>query len=90
MLPEDPKAAKATLNGKPLVNALKGASGDAFQALTRAVAGIEVAIETLEGQCKLSQNKAPRDRRGAVAGLERRGDPASLAVAALMGRDLAE
>ena len=42
LLPEDPKAAKATLNGKPLVNALKGASGDAFQALTRAVAGIEV------------------------------------------------
>lgn len=61
-----------------------------FARMRRAVAGIEVAIETLEGQCKLSQNKAPRDRRGAVAGLERRGDPASLAVAALMGRDLAE
>ena len=61
-----------------------------FAGMRKAVVGIEMAIETLEGQWKLSQNKAPPDRRGVVAGLERQGGPAHLAIADLMRQALDE
>jgi transcriptional regulator len=49
-----------------------------------AIAGFELVFETLEGKSKLSQNRAPADVKGAISGLERRGDAGSLAVAAAM------
>jgi transcriptional regulator len=52
--------------------------------LQRAIVAFELPIERLEGKRKLSQNKAPADRAGVVAGLRAAGDPASLAVAAEM------
>jgi transcriptional regulator len=52
--------------------------------LQRAIVAFELPIERLEGKRKLSQNKAPADRAGVVAGLLAAGDPASLAVAAAM------
>jgi transcriptional regulator len=52
--------------------------------LLAAIAGFELVFETLEGKAKLSQNRAPADRQGAIQGLEQRGDAASLAVAAAM------
>jgi transcriptional regulator len=52
--------------------------------LLNAIAGFELVFETLEGKTKLSQNRDEADRKGAMRGLEQRGDAASLAVAAAM------
>jgi transcriptional regulator len=41
-------------------------------------------LDTLEGKFKLSQDKSAADLAGAIKGLEARGDPSSLAVAAAM------
>jgi transcriptional regulator len=52
--------------------------------LLKAIRGFTVSLDTLEGKFKLSQDKSEADLAGAIAGLEARGDPASLAVAAAM------
>lgn len=44
--------------------------------LLRAIVGIEVTVSALVGKSKLSQNKAPRDRLGAAAALDERGQTA--------------
>ena len=54
--------------------------------LTSAIRGFEVTLETLQGKFKLSQDKRENDAKGAIAGLEAHGDPASVAVAAEMRR----
>ncbi|MDE2265668.1 MAG: FMN-binding negative transcriptional regulator [Alphaproteobacteria bacterium] len=59
-------------------------SADRLAALTNAVVGFSVVFEKLEGKFKLSQDKSQEDRSGVIAGLEARGDPASLSVAAAM------
>lgn len=53
-------------------------------ALLSAIVGFALAFERLEGKFKLSQDKRPEDVAGAIAGLEARGDAASLAVARAM------
>jgi transcriptional regulator len=53
-------------------------------ALLKGILGFAVALETLEGKLKLSQDKSPANVAGAMAGLEARGDAASLAVARAM------
>lgn len=53
-------------------------------ALLKAIRGYELQFETLEGKFKLSQDKSAVDAAAAAAGLERRGDFASLAIAAAM------
>jgi len=52
--------------------------------LLGAIVGFEVALESLEGKFKLSQNIKPEDAAGAWRGLEARDDAASRAVAELM------
>jgi len=52
--------------------------------LLGAIVGFEVALESLEGKFKLSQNIKPEDAAGALRGLEARDDAASRAVAELM------
>ncbi|MCA8930862.1 MAG: AAA family ATPase [Rhodospirillaceae bacterium] len=41
VIPEDPRGAKASVEGRPLIQALKGSSFETFRALARTVAGIE-------------------------------------------------
>jgi transcriptional regulator len=53
-------------------------------ALLGAIVGFELSFERLQGKFKLSQDKNPDDVAGVIAGLEARGDPASLAVARAM------
>ncbi len=53
-------------------------------ALMNAIAGFSLTFERLEGKLKLSQEKQPDDAAGVIAGLEVRGDAASLAVASAM------
>lgn len=55
-----------------------------LEQLLPAIVGFELAFDTLEGKTKLSQNRAKADAMGVIAALERRGDGASLAVAAAM------
>jgi transcriptional regulator len=51
-----------------------GDSEPAFiDALLRQVVGIEIAISSLQGKSKLSQNKSLRDRQGAAEQLAARG-----------------
>lgn len=50
----------------------------------RGIVGIALAIERLSGKRKLSQNRAPADRDGAVAGLADSPDPRDRATAAAM------
>ncbi len=54
--------------------------------LLNGIVGFSLSFERLEGKFKLSQDKKPEDYAGVIAGLEARGDAASLAVAAAMRR----
>jgi transcriptional regulator len=56
----------------------------------KAIVGFEIPIARLEGKLKLSQNRSPADREGAVAGLLQQGDAESVAVAEWMTRGLRE
>lgn len=59
-------------------------SSQRMDALLNAIVGFEVPLEMLEGKFKLSQNIKDQDFAGAVNGLERCGDMASIAVASEM------
>ena len=54
--------------------------------MARGVVALELAIDRIEGKFKLSQNVARADQEGAIAGLMREGDQASLATAEAMRR----
>jgi transcriptional regulator len=54
------------------------------QSMLKGIVGIELAVMRLEGKFKLSQNRPAGDRPRIIAALERRADPESQAVAALM------
>ncbi len=56
----------------------------------KAIVGIEIPIERIEGKWKLSQNRAEADRAGVVAGLGSPDDPnGNAAMAEMMaGRGL--
>lgn len=57
---------------------------DHVEKLLGAIAGIEIAIEHIEGKFKLSQNHPDANRAGVIGGLTRRGQGDDLALAALM------
>ncbi len=48
------------------------------------IVAFEMPVDRLEGKFKLSQNRVPADREGAIKGLRGSGDPESLEVARLM------
>lgn len=52
----------------------------------RGIVGIALTIESLLGKRKMSQNRAPADRDGAIAGLANSADPRDQAAAAAMAR----
>ena len=52
----------------------------------RAIVGIEMAIETVEGKAKLSQNRSEEDRAGVVEGLRTEGGNREQQVADAMTR----
>jgi transcriptional regulator len=63
---------------------LDDAPPDFIAGLTASIVGLEIAIETIEGKYKLSQNRTDRDRAGVIAGLEALGSSTSLEMAAIM------
>ena len=54
----------------------------------RAIVGIEMVVERVEGKAKLSQNRSEADRRGVVDGLREQGGPRELELAEAMERAL--
>ena len=52
----------------------------------RAIVGIELVIERVEGKAKLSQNRSAADHAGVIAGLRREGAGSEAALAAAMER----
>ena len=67
--------------------------GDAPRAfihrMMRAIVGIEIPIEKLEGKLKASQDEATQDRHGAVRGLQEEAGDDAAAMADLVSRALA-
>jgi transcriptional regulator len=59
-----------------------------IQGQLRAIVGIEVAVERVEGKSKLSQNRSVADRQGVVAALRQEPAASAYPVADEMERDL--
>jgi transcriptional regulator len=70
--------------GEPEPWALEDGDPAYMDRLVTAIAGIRLEIDRFEATEKLSQNKADRDRAGVMAGLSRRDDDKSRALAAHM------
>ena len=64
--------------------AISDAPASYVDGLLRAIVGFELTVTKLEGKYKLSQNRGPADRAGAMAGLRGAADPGSHAIADLM------
>ncbi len=58
--------------------------------LLKAIIGIEIPIDRIEGKWKLSQNRSRPDRAGAAAGLRELATPESLTMAAIVEQAAAE
>ena len=56
--------------------------------MLRAIVGVEMVIERMEGKWKVSQNRALADRQGVVAGLESQPTDQTLAMAQLVKEHL--
>ena len=57
---------------------------DYLREMVRGVVGIEIAVTRLVGKWKVSQNRLPIDREGAVAGLRATGEQEAAAMAELI------
>lgn len=64
------------------------APGGYIAALSKAIVGIEIGIETIQGKWKVSQNRPELDRQGVAAGLEETNSPQSLEMAQLVKKRL--
>ncbi len=60
------------------------APDDLVEQSMRAIAGLEIAIERIEGKFKLNQNHPERNRLGVIDGLRRRGNDGDAALADLI------
>jgi transcriptional regulator len=69
------------------------APADYIRAQLKAIAGVEMRVEHVEGKAKLSQNRSEADQSGVIEGLRQQpDDPGSAAIAAAMaaGRDMTD
>lgn len=60
------------------------APADYIDSMLKAIIGVEITIERIEGKYKLNQNRPEYDHTGALEGLHARGDEASAALARAM------
>jgi transcriptional regulator len=58
---------------------------DYIEGMTKAIVGVEVAVESLEGKWKLNQNRIDADRFGVIEGLRTAGSSEGREMAQLMG-----
>ena len=57
---------------------------DKYISMSKAIVGIEIEIINITGKLKMSQNRLPEDRQGAIKGLLKTGLPDSLQVASMI------
>ncbi len=62
------------------------APADFMQSQLKGIVGIEIPIARIEGKWKVSQNRVPADRQGAIAGLRSQGGAVSQAMADWIAR----
>ena len=72
--------------GQPRPWRVTDAPEDHIAKSLRAIVGIEIAIERMEGKFKLSQNHPARNRTGVMAGLRERDGDGDVELAALMAQ----
>lgn len=72
--------------GQPQPWKVGDAPDDHIEKSLRAIVGLEVAIERIEGKFKLSQNHPARNRKGVIAGLRERAAAGDAELAGLMAR----
>lgn len=70
--------------GQPQPWKITDAPEDHIEKSLRAIVGLEVAIERIEGKFKLNQNHPARNRAGVIAGLRERDGDGDAELAALM------
>ena len=70
--------------GRPSPWRVSDAPADFIDSQLRAIVGVELTIATVEAKEKLSQNRNPADRAGALDGLRHEPGPGAAAVAARM------
>lgn len=63
---------------------VEDAPADYIQGLTKAIVGIEIAIASMEGKWKASQNRVRADREGVISGLAELDTPASLQMSEIV------
>lgn len=66
---------------RPLPWSAADAPEEYIRGQIRAIVGIEIAVERVDGKAKLSQNRSAADREGVVAGLRQEGAAGARAVA---------
>lgn len=64
---------------------VEDAPKDYVEAMSKGIVGIEISIDSIEGKCKLSQNRPKADQAGVIAGLRELNTPESLQMAELVG-----
>jgi transcriptional regulator len=64
---------------------IEDAPAEYIASLAKAIVGVEISVERLEGKWKLNQNRSEADRAGVIQGLEGLATPAARAMAELMG-----
>jgi transcriptional regulator len=57
---------------------------DFIHAQAKAIVGLEIKIEEIDGKWKVSQNRPAEDQQGVIAALENRAEPRSAAMAKLV------
>ncbi|WP_243041527.1 FMN-binding negative transcriptional regulator [Dyella sedimenti] len=72
--------------GQPMPWRVSDASPDHVRKLLRAIVGVEIAIDRIEGKFKLSQNHPAANRAGVVQGLRERVGHGDAALADLMSQ----
>jgi len=72
---------------RPVPWAVSDAPRDFIDGMLRAIVGVEIPIDRLEGKAKLSQNRPPVDHEGIVSGLQAEG---RADLAAQVARAIAE
>jgi transcriptional regulator len=79
---EDLVAANESRREQPW--AISDAPADFINRMTRAIVGLRLTVERLEGKWKMIQNRSEPDRIGTMAGLSASADPNDQAVAEIM------
>ncbi|MGS1012587.1 FMN-binding negative transcriptional regulator [Rhodanobacter sp. UC4450_H17] len=72
--------------GQPQPWKISDAPDDHIETSLRAIVGLEVSIDRIEGKFKLSQNHPARNRAGVIAGLRERDGDSDAELAAWMSR----